>query len=135
MRTWKAYTGSTGASSLLPDRHNSKRAKGFGASINREEAPILPVYAFQVRISAMNPFSPSLGVQIDKHPLSQVKTHPPLYVTGRTYVGISASADHRNSLYYGRFRPRDVDRGGSSSPSGAWERGGAGGGSGRKIGR
>ncbi|MEE8451952.1 MAG: hypothetical protein V3R99_08555, partial [Thermoguttaceae bacterium] len=43
-----------GASSLLPGRHNSK-TKDFGALMSREEAPVLPLYVSQVRISAMSP--------------------------------------------------------------------------------
>ena len=42
LRTWKAHTRSTGASSLLPDDRNSKKAKVFDTSMNREEAPVLP---------------------------------------------------------------------------------------------
>ena len=54
LRTWKAHSRSTDASSLFPDGCNSKKAKGFGTPTNREEAPVLRAPAFQVRISAMN---------------------------------------------------------------------------------
>ncbi|MFH1269236.1 MAG: hypothetical protein ABIK89_26200, partial [Planctomycetota bacterium] len=54
---WKAHTRSTGASPLLPDGQNSKKARGFGASVNREEAPVLPWRECEVRFRRMNLFS------------------------------------------------------------------------------
>ncbi|MFH1923058.1 MAG: hypothetical protein ABIP48_24605, partial [Planctomycetota bacterium] len=48
------HTRSTGASSLLPDGRNSKKATGFGASMNREEAPVLPWGEAEVRFRRMN---------------------------------------------------------------------------------
>ncbi|MFH1265627.1 MAG: hypothetical protein ABIK89_07850 [Planctomycetota bacterium] len=38
----------------MPDGRNSKKAKGFGASMNREEAPVLPWGEAEVRFRRMN---------------------------------------------------------------------------------